>query len=149
MPPKTAPPSVDFVGLLPRTRVLAYYGRDVYFHDRVLLAQVAATIWVVCTAHWNITIEDLPKYAQIYPVGPGGGIHYSLSHMPRIRFDNAELRRRLPDLLRNGETKAATERGFGFVPNSTGGPTVAPVAAEVSFGGRVDCHGGKGSLQDW
>ena len=134
MPPKAAPPSVDFAGLLPRTRVLAYYGRDGYFHDRVLLAQVAATIWVVCTAHWNVYIEDLSEYAQIYPVGPGGGVHFSLSRVPRIRFNNAELRRRLPDLLRNGETKAATERGFGFVPNSTGGPTAAPVAAEVSLG---------------
>ena len=139
---------MDFAGLLPRTRVLVYYGEDDYYHDRVLLAQVAATIWVVCTAHWAIYIEDLSEYAQIYPVGPRGGIHYSLSHEPRIKFDNAELSRRLPDLLREGETEAATERGVGFVPSFTGGPT-APVATEVPFGCRVDCHGGEGSLQDW
>ena len=64
----------------------------------------------------------------------GGGIHFSLSRVPRIIFSNAELRRRLPDLLRNGETKAATERDFGFVPNSTVVPMAAPVIAEVSLG---------------
>ena len=124
---------MDFAGLLPGIRVLVYYGEDDCYHDRVLLAQVAATIWVACTADWAIYIEDLPEYAQIYPVGPRGGIHSSLSHEPRIKFDNAELRRRLPDLLLKGETEAASERGVGFVPNTTG-DLPAPVATEVPLG---------------
>ena len=57
------------------SRVLAYYDpRDDFWHERVLLAQVAEHRFVVLTAHWDIYGEDLSQAMRVLPPGPRGGL---------------------------------------------------------------------------
>ena len=131
-------------GLHPRDRLLVFYdGPDEdgsYAHDRVLLAQVTATRWVVCTPHFDVYLEDIEDYAAVYPEGRRGGIHYSLQHHPRVQFREADLRDRLDDLVADGETEAEALRDAGFVPNGDAvvpaGPGIRrlPPAARASHG---------------
>ena len=118
MPPKVSPISLD--GFRIRDRMLVCYesGENRWHHDRILLAQVDTFSWVVATPHWDVYIEDLREYIAVYKQGDRGGVGPSLFGVRRVKFDQAELVKRLPELLEMAEDAAARERPAAFNVNS-------------------------------
>ena len=88
---KTLQNGLQLAGLRPRTRLLAS-SDDNYGHDRLLLARVHGTVWVVATPHYDVYIIDLGDYADTHPQGPRGVIAIALQDRPRVRFIEIILR---------------------------------------------------------
>ena len=111
-------------GLQVRDRLLVFYEEeaedvgDRYYHDRILLARVSQYEWVVATPHWDLYIEDVRDYAGCFQAGVRGGVGQEFASVLRVRFSQAELLRRLPDLLVDGESEAAQARAPDFAPGA-------------------------------
>ena len=100
------PNGIQSGGLRPGHRLLVSYADDEYWHDRLLLAPVRGSAWVVATPHLDVYMEDLVKYADVHRQGLRGGIPQRLLGDRRVRFDERKLRVKFAQLMADGQAKA-------------------------------------------
>ena len=53
--------------------VFAEYGDDLRLHERYVLGVVSDDEILVVTPHWDMCVEPLSDYAELYRPGPQGG----------------------------------------------------------------------------
>ena len=108
--PIVLPNGIQSAGLRAGARLLVSYVGDEYWHDRLLLAHVHGTIWVVATPHFDVYVEDLADYADMHPQGPRGGIPQKLLGDQRVPFKEKELRAEFAQLMADGQAEATELR---------------------------------------
>ena len=125
------------------SRVLAYYDpHDDYWHERVLLAQIAEHRFVVLTAHWDIYDEDLSQAMRLLPLGPRGGLPIPPPGGNLLRVDAARLAAELDQLYADGEELAAQVRAGEGLPPVAAAAACADGAAAAGPPGAVAPGGG-------
>lgn len=124
--------------------VLAEYEDDLWLHERYVLSVVSLTEFIVVTPHWDLYVEPLSDYAALFRPGPQGGLPSKWTrrgeHLGKvIRFDRAELDRRLPHLRRLAAAELAKIRGAN---------AGSAVALDAGAGGAESLDLGGGRVSD-
>ena len=128
-------------GVLQKEVVLVGYSHDDWWHERCVFGFVALLSIVVVTPHWDMYLEDVADYESVHrlqadctlPAGTRFG--YGAARAERaLRFNRAELARRLPNLLR----KALAAEPTMLAIRPVGAGPVLPVA-QVGGGSSRAC----------
>ena len=94
--------------LQPGSRVFVLYDEESpLWHERAILAQIHTTSYIILTPDYDVYEEDLAEtVGEIYRTGPQGGLPAPIMKEATHRFDSAQLRSELPDLLVQGAQDA-------------------------------------------
>ena len=96
---------MSLAGYRQREIVLVSYSGDEWYHERCLLGFLEGQV-CVATPHWDLYVEHVGDYASLQSIGARGRLPPGLcgAREPQVvRFDRAELRQRLPGLLREAK----------------------------------------------
>ena len=103
-------------GLRPGDCLLCFYEGDDHGHDRILCCQVSLYLWVICTKHGDIYLEDLREYAGCYGIGPLGGVPVAVRTAPRVRIEQRWYKDNVDRVIQEGREALAELREADGLP---------------------------------
>ncbi|CAK0881157.1 unnamed protein product [Prorocentrum cordatum] len=103
------------------SRVLARYEGYPLWHERLLVARLAPSRWVVATPSGDIYDEDLMESDGVHRVGPRGGLGAGMANAEVLRFVN----------LTAPEKRELLEGGEDYVRDNEGDPDIDAESRQV------------------